>query len=70
VFELAQQKLVGIKTDIAALMQTERYLERVLTDWKSRIRRAGRGQKAYLLHSLTEAVKDVSGRTKFRRKRR
>jgi DNA-binding transcriptional MerR regulator len=70
VFELAQQKLVGIKTDIAALMQTERYLEKVLTDWKSRVRRAGRGQKAYLLHSLTEAVKDVSGRTKFRRKRR
>jgi DNA-binding transcriptional MerR regulator len=70
VFELAQQKLVGIRTDIAALKETERYLEKVLTDWKCRVQRAGRGQKAHLLHSLTDAVKDVPGRTKFRRKRR
>ena len=70
VFELAQQKLAGIRTDIAALKQTERYLERVLADWKSRVRRVGKGQKAHLLHSLTDAVKDVPGRTTFRRKRR
>src|SRR5580700_3412304 len=70
VFELAQQKLAGIRTDIAALKQTERYLHRVLTDWKSRVRQAGRGQKAHLLHSLTDAVKNVPGPTKFRRKSR
>lgn len=68
VFELAQQKLAGIKTDIAALKQTEHYLEKVLTDWKSRVRRAGRGQKAHLLHSLTDAAKNVPSPTKFRRK--
>src|ERR1700677_1041942 len=51
VFELAQQKLVGIRTDIAALQHTERSLKRVLTDWKSRVQRAGEGQKAHLLHS-------------------
>src|SRR5208282_40035 len=44
VFELAQQKLVGIRTDIAALKRTESYLEKVLGDWKGRVRRAGRGQ--------------------------
>lgn len=70
VFELALEKLAGIRTDIAALEQTERYLKRVLTDWKSRVQRAGKGQKAHLLHSLTDAVKDVPGRTTFRRKRR
>jgi DNA-binding transcriptional MerR regulator len=68
VFELAQQKLVGIRTDIAALKQTERYLYRVLKDWKSRVQRAGKGQKAHLLHSLTDAVKDVPAPAKFRRK--
>jgi DNA-binding transcriptional MerR regulator len=70
VFELAQQKLAGIKTEIVALKQTERYLDRVLTDWKSRVRRAGRGHKAHLLHSLTDAMKDVPGPKRFRRKRR
>jgi DNA-binding transcriptional MerR regulator len=69
VFELAQQKLAGIKTDIAALKQTERYLDRVLTDWKSRVRQAGRGQKAHLLHSLTDGLENVPGRTNFGRKR-
>lgn len=70
VFERAQQKLAGISRDIAALNQTESYLENVLTAWKSRVRRAGKGQKAHLLHSLTDAVKNVPGRKHFRRKRR
>jgi DNA-binding transcriptional MerR regulator len=70
VFELAQQKLVGIRTDIAALKQTERYMERVLKDWKGRVQRAGPGQKAHLLHSLTDAMKGVPGPAKFRRRRR
>jgi len=69
VFELAQQKLAGIGADIAALKLTERYLKKVLTDWEVRVRRAGRGQKAHLLHSLTDTVKDVPGPAKFRRKR-
>jgi DNA-binding transcriptional MerR regulator len=70
VFELAHQKLAGIRTDIVALKQTERYLERVLADWKSRVRRAGKGQKAHLLHSLTDGLKDIPGRTTFRRNNR
>jgi DNA-binding transcriptional MerR regulator len=70
VFELAQQKLAGIKTDIAALQQTERYLDRVLTDWKSRVRQAGKGQKAHLLQSLTDGLKNIPGRTNLRRRTR
>ena len=69
VFELAHQKLAGIRTDIVALKQTERYLERVLADWKGRVRRAGKGQKAHLLHSLTDGLKKIPGRTNFRRNR-
>jgi len=70
VFELAQQKLDGIRTDIVALKQTERHLVRVLEDWKGRVRSAGRGEKAHLLQSLTDAVKGVSRPTKFGRKQR
>ena len=70
VFELAEQKLVGIRTDIEALQHTERSLKRVLTDWKSRFQRAGEGQKAHLLHSLTDVLKNSPGPTKFRRRKR
>jgi DNA-binding transcriptional MerR regulator len=70
VFELAQQKLAGIRTDIAVLKQAERYLEKVLADWSSRVRRVGRGQKAHLLHSLTDVLKDSPGLTNFGRKMR
>jgi len=68
VFELAQQKLAGIRADIAALKKTEHYLKKVLTDWEGRVRRAGKGQKAHLLHSLTDVLKNSPGRTNFRRK--
>ena len=70
VFELAEQKLVGIRTDIAALQHTEQSLKSVLTDWKSRVQRAGKGQKAHLLHSLTDVLKNSPGPTNFRRKNR
>jgi DNA-binding transcriptional MerR regulator len=68
VFKLAQQKLAGIRTDIAALKQTESYIEKVLRDWNSRVQRTGNGEKAYLLHSLTDGLKNSRVSTKFRRK--
>jgi MerR family transcriptional regulator, copper efflux regulator len=70
VFELAEQKLVGIRREIAALQHTERSLKRVLTDWRSRVQRAAKGQKAHLLHSLTDVLKNSPGPKKFRRKNR
>jgi|SRR5579872_952855 len=70
VFDLAQQKLVGTRADIAALKQTERYLEKVLADWKDRVQGAGKGQKVQLLYSLTDAVNDVPGPARFRRRSR
>lgn len=71
VYELAQEKLVGIAADIEALKRTQRYLKRVLSDWKHRIQRAGPGQKSHLLYSLTEALKNSGGTVnKFRRNRK
>src|ERR1700730_2739398 len=64
VFELAQVKLKGIESDIAALKRTRRYLTKVLTEWDTRIKKAG-GQKAHLLQSLTDAVEKADTRTKF-----
>jgi DNA-binding transcriptional MerR regulator len=58
VYELAQAKLEGITADIAALRQTERYLRDVLADWEMRMRQAGPGKKAHLLHSLTDVLKN------------
>lgn len=69
VFELAEQKLVGIRKDIEALQHTERSLKTILTDWKSRVQRAGEGQKAHLLHSLTDVLKNSPGPATFRRRK-
>ena len=69
VYQLAQQKLKNIGTDIAALKRTERYLKTVLAEWQGRMRRAGSGQKSHLLHSLGEALKDpIVPANKFRRR--
>jgi DNA-binding transcriptional MerR regulator len=71
VYQLAQQKLAGIAADIAALKRTERYLKKVLSDWEQRMQRAGPAQKAHLLYSLSEALKNSGGpANQFRRKRR
>jgi DNA-binding transcriptional MerR regulator len=71
VYELAQDKLVGIAADIEALKRTERYLKKMLSDWEHRIQGAGPGQKSHLLYSLTEALKNSGGTVnKFRRHRK
>jgi len=70
VYELAQEKLVGIAADIEALKRTERCLKKVLSDWERRIERVKPGQKSHLLYSLTEALKNSGGGVnKFRRNR-
>jgi DNA-binding transcriptional MerR regulator len=71
VYELASEKLAGIRTDIATLRRMERYLKTVLSDWEDRIRSARPGQKSHLLFSLSDAVKSSGQVTnKFRRKRK
>lgn len=70
VLELAQSKLRGIRADIAALRQTERYLSSLVNEWRQTIHRTGEGKRAHLLHSLTDALPrsgDLASR--FRRKK-
>jgi DNA-binding transcriptional MerR regulator len=71
VYELANEKLEGIRTDIETLRRMEKYLKTVLSDWRDRIQRAGPGQKSHLLHSLSEVMSGSENLTnKFRRKRK
>ncbi|MGH9495763.1 MAG: heavy metal-responsive transcriptional regulator [Candidatus Sulfotelmatobacter sp.] len=56
VFELAGSKLVAIDEDIAALKKTRRYLANVLADWKGRIRKTNRGERAHLLQTLNDEI--------------
>jgi DNA-binding transcriptional MerR regulator len=71
VIEIAQKKLETIKAGIKAMKLTERYLEKTLSDWKTKMLRAGPGQRAHLLHSLTTAIKSSGDMThRLRRKNR
>ncbi len=71
VYQLAQEKLKGIEADIEALRRTKQYLEKVLSDWEQRIQRAAPGQKAHLLHSLSEGLTNSDApANQFRRKGR
>jgi DNA-binding transcriptional MerR regulator len=69
VYDLAKEKLKEIRTDIQTLKRMEKYLAEVLSDWETRIKRAGPGQKSHLLYSLREALKRAgTTKNRFRRK--
>jgi DNA-binding transcriptional MerR regulator len=71
VYQLAQEKLKGIEADIEALKRTKQYLKKVLSDWEQQIQRTGPGQKAHLLHSLSELLENSDAPTnQFRRRAR
>jgi MerR family transcriptional regulator, copper efflux regulator len=71
VYELAQEKLKGIRSDIQAMKRTERNLKTILSEWEPRMQNSAPGQKLHLLYSLTEVL-DKSGApvNQFRRKRK
>ena len=69
VYEIAQEKLVGIRSDIKALRRTEKYLTEVLADWGQKMNKTRAGQKSHFLHSLTRAMsKTGEERSQCRRK--
>jgi MerR family mercuric resistance operon transcriptional regulator len=68
VYEMAQQKLDGIRADIVALKRTEKTLQAVLSDWEQRMSRAGSGQRSHLLQSLTATIGSSGMKRRFRRK--
>lgn len=69
VYELAKNKLTAIDEDIIALQETRRYLSSVLADWKGRIHKASKGERAHLLQTLTDGI-DPSRRSVFKRRKR
>ncbi len=70
VYQLAQEKLKRIETDIEDLKGTQRYLKGIVTDWGRRLQRAGPGQQSHLLHSLSELADNAGTATnQFRRKK-
>lgn len=71
VYEIAREKLDGIRIDIQSLKRMEKYLKSILSDWEGRMRSARPGQKFHLLYSLTEAVnRSRVIRNKLKRKRK
>ena len=60
VLRLAEQKLAALNEQITQLGKTERYLRRLVRDWRSRLSRTSRGKKALLLQTL--AGKPASAR--------
>ena len=70
VYKLAQEKLGKISEDIEALRQTQRYLKRVLADWKHRLQLATPGQKSHLLYALSRAPIPVQFVNQLRRRKR
>ena len=66
-YGLAEEKLKKVRADMAALKETEKYLAGMLLDWKKRMRKAGPGQKAFLLSSLEENP-SVHNENQFRRR--
>jgi DNA-binding transcriptional MerR regulator len=68
VYEIAQEKLNGIETDIKSLRRTEKYLKAILSDWEGRLLRAD-GKRSNLLHSLPTTMNaSVKTTGKFPRK--
>src|SRR5262249_49848301 len=71
VYEMAMEKLKGLRTDIQILKRMEKYLLTVLSDWEGRMRSARPGQKSHLLYSLGDAVQSSGElKNKFPRKRK
>src|SRR3954471_14771078 len=53
-YGLAQEKLGNVRREIEALKETEKYLSRMLLDWKKRMNKTGPGEKAFLLSAMEE----------------
>lgn len=52
VLRLAEQKLSALNDQITQLRRTKLYLRQLVRDWRSRLSRTSRGNKALLLQTL------------------
>ena len=71
VYQLACRKLEQIESDIQAMRRTQRYLRKLLTDWQERMKHSGHGNRAHLLHSLSDEVRNsIGSRNRLGRRKR
>ncbi|MGA8087911.1 MAG: heavy metal-responsive transcriptional regulator [Terracidiphilus sp.] len=71
VLGMLQEKLDALHERIAELQQTQKYMEAMVSEWRSRIAQSRSGEKAFLLHSLSAApVPATAIREPLRRKKR
>jgi MerR family copper efflux transcriptional regulator len=70
VLGMLQEKLDALQQRIAELQQTQKYMESMVSDWRSRIAQSQSGEKAFLLRSLNDAPAPATAtREPLRRKK-
>jgi MerR family copper efflux transcriptional regulator len=71
VLEMLQEKLDALQERIAELQQTQKYMESMVSEWRSRIAQSQPGEKVFLLRSLNGALaKATALHEPLRRKKR
>jgi hypothetical protein len=67
---MLKEKLDALQQRISELQQTQKCMESMVSDWRSRVARSQSGEKAFLLHSLNGApVTSTAIREPLRRKK-
>lgn len=54
VLQMTEEKLGSLERQIQELRQTQRYMRQLVRQWRSRLKHTQPGEKALLLHSLTD----------------
>lgn len=68
---MLEEKLEALQEHIAELHQTQKYVESMVSEWRSRIAQSQSGEKAFLLRSLSTAPAPATAiREPLRRKKR
>jgi DNA-binding transcriptional MerR regulator len=61
VLAMLQEKLEALQARIAELQQTQKYMESMVSEWRSRITQHQSGENAFLLRSLNGARTPATG---------
>jgi DNA-binding transcriptional MerR regulator len=70
VLALAEGKLRSLGEQIEELRRTQTYMRRLVRDWRRKLRHTPQGNKAMLLHSLTDRPKSTYGSNNLKRRSR
>jgi DNA-binding transcriptional MerR regulator len=68
VLALAEGKLSSLGQQIDELRRSQTYMRRLVRDWRRKLRHTPQGNKAMLLHSLTDRAKSTYGSNNLKRR--